>query len=149
MAKNIIDDEVKKICKLLKDGRHDSYKTCQTDPFKMIQSYVLNGYEEEINIKKIMKNQTSFHIDEGKYGTLKSSEVKDLVIEEVQDYLGECDVSIFEKISNSIDVLIENNAIFGFDGSGQNASAAPSATLLVLDTKSTIIYNIDLNPCLE
>lgn len=135
-----IQSLVSHIQKTLAEGRHDSGQTKSSDPLEMVKEYIAKKYEYDTEIFKgyrFVKDATSLTVDEPVAGLLKTS----AVLHEVRSGEGT------EAVEADFKALLKTQAVFGFDGFEQNACAAPTPFLLVLDPANKTVYGIDLSPC--
>jgi hypothetical protein len=120
----------------------------------MVKQYIAKKYEGD-DTGFTFVTDGDMTSDEQVAGTVKASAAHDAVVEAFDYWLADSlenpeeAPALREKAIKLIDGLADAGAAFGFDGWEQNGCAAPTSFLLVLDTKSKMVYGVDLNPCIE
>ncbi len=116
----------------LDDGRHRQVPVHPEAPLVMVQEAIrrLHYYDRDVEFDWI-ENAEEMLTDERTAGTLSPAAVDDAL------------AAYPEALAD----LRAAGAAFGFDAYWQNACAAPTPFLLVIDQEAGIIHGIDLQPC--
>jgi hypothetical protein len=138
-------------------GRHGDEPVSSSEPLEMIREYLEVGHgEDDVAEFELIADADAFQVDEMVAGTLPY----DLALAEAvgnvewlyyyDEDAGEEVVAATEaRVTELFEQLRDAGALFGFDGFEQNACAAPTSFLLVLDPDGGKVYGIDLTPCSE
>lgn len=134
-------------------ARDDYYLVSGGTPMDLVKAYIKKKYQEmsapELGDSyKYIQDSRTLPVDQDVAGVLKADEAKKIVLDSIS-YIRADDPTGYDKISGLMDELIKAGAAFGFDGFEQNACAAPSPFLLIIDQKGQQVIGIDLTPCEE
>lgn len=136
-------------------GRNDDYAVTGSTPMEMVKSYIKAKYadDEELGAGyRYQDNGTNLLADEQVAGTLSSDVALRASLDTVGTWYENMETNVGEqkaKVRAIFDKLSAAGATFGFDGFEQNACAAPTSFLLVIDAANKHVYGVDLNPCEE
>lgn len=133
-----------RLAALFPDGRHETWELPPASPLELIKEYVRDHIDAGwVDDYTFVEEADGLEVDEMIAGTLAGGVPE---AEVAAALAGD------EPERAALAILAEMRAAggtFGFDGFWQNACAAPTPFLLVMDTRRGFVEGIDLNPCVE
>lgn len=152
-----IHDLADKLAEMFYHGRHTYVVTESDNPREMVREYLLITYEydeEEVKAYEFIWWSTEVYADERIAGFLTFDTAIQAVTEGTL-YLDGYENNWHNRNRKRrrraqaiMKRLRTKGVFFGFDGFWQNACAAPTPMVLIIDKKDRFVYGIDLNPCL-
>lgn len=141
---------VDQIAKYFGDSSYYHLKTNKLN--SMLNEYLWDNYEDEqlLSSYNVVLDQDNIETNTNTVGTLKSNVVLSAITNALiqnESIKGEALVQATAVIANNLKILANEGVIFGFDGNEHNTCGAPSNYLLVIDTKNSNIFGLNLNPC--
>lgn len=139
-------------------GRHDDQRVTGGTPLALVKSFIKEKYAGDPEMAEgyeFRSEASGILADEQVAGTL----TKAVALRDALDTVGlwyqdweetpAAKQKRLDRVKASIEKAAAAGAVFGFDGYEQNACAAPTSYLLVIDPRNQRGYGIDLNPCEE
>jgi hypothetical protein len=146
-----IPDQVQALQDQFPLGLNQTLTVRSTDPLTMVKQYVAAQYPDDVATFQF-QTDGMFTNDTAIAGTVTAdvarAEVHSWLTTEAQSEGLDVDTEL-KKADDALDAILKAGGSFGFDGFGQNACAAPTETLLVLDPSVPTVSTVDLNPCME
>jgi hypothetical protein len=126
----------------------DVYDVDSTHPIEdALKGYVKAKYSKDdpdaLTNYTYKTNSNTFQTDTQECGTIDNSLAWKVISGDI-DNAGDKD-----KAKASFDDLVQQGAVFGYDGFEESGCAAPTDFLLVIDPKGKKVYTIELTPCDE
>jgi hypothetical protein len=135
-------------------GRHDDFDVTGDSPLALVKSYIDKKYADDPELRDgytFEENAADFAMDEQRAGTFAKDVAMANALATIDAWFdGEDEHDAhMTRVRAVLDKLAATGASFGFDGFEQNACAAPTAFLLVVDSAAKRVHGVDLNPCEE
>jgi hypothetical protein len=131
----------------------DVYSVESTHPIEdALKGYVKAKYSKDdpdaLKNYKYKTNSNTFETDTQEAGTVSNSTAWSVIENDIDQW--EDGVNPAKaKAKAAFDDLVQQGAVFGYDGFEESGCAAPTDFLLVIDPKGKKVYTIELTPCDE
>ena len=134
-------------------GEYQKHAAQSHEVDSMLREYAHSRYENSnLDLQLEVKiNSEQLEVNGNAVGTITAKEAAMQALANIpsEDISEQQYNSRKAEISQAIQDLQTQGAVFGFDAVSQNACATASPFLLVLNTKSAVIYGVELQPCHE
>lgn len=144
LPKNAVAQEVQTISTYFNKASYFHLKTHEIT--SMLNEYVWDSYEDEdMNQNlQIILNHDRFETDVNIVGTLKDGVAEKQIAEALYNQSNDAYPMAAKKVSEALKALKREGVIFGFDGNRPYGSVIPSEFILIIDTKNSDIYGLNL-----
>lgn len=145
--KTLVAAKAEKLQELVGEvARNDQYKVKPGSALTMVKGYIAAKYKDDTDLSEAydyVENSKTLAIDTQIAGTVSLQTA-------IANFGGEGWTAKQTKYAESLlREIAAAGGSFGFDGFEQNACAAPTPFLLVIDPKGGQVFGIDLSPCQE